>query len=59
MNWPWHRHTFNPNQWEKIHLNRSYGDGWGNMTKLPTSIVETYKNTCLTCGDVVFRKVDL
>lgn len=57
--WLFHRHSYNPYKWDLIDTMKTYGDSWGQMTDFPTSIHSTYSNTCLTCGDIVFKRVTL
>jgi hypothetical protein len=57
MNWPWHHHTFDPAKWELEATMSSYNH-WSE-SKLPTKVDRTFTNICLTCGDIVFRKVRL
>ena len=44
-----HTHTFDPNKWELIYELRVSDEFGFEYTKY------TYSNTCLTCGDIIFR----
>lgn len=45
--------------WRLENKTKIYGDGWGNMTELPTRTVATYVTTCKHCGVLRTKRVDL
>ena len=44
-----HRHSWKVISWQPV---ATYGDGWGNTTKLPTAYKTHVALQCETCGDV-------
>lgn len=46
-------HKWQVKGWKNINL---YGDGWGNMTKLPTSHKTNATLVCSICGDVKLKE---
>ena len=53
-----HEHTFDSNKWKSTVFDVSihYRGSW--ETPVPSGEVEYLRNTCLTCGDVVERKLE-
>ena len=48
-----HRHTFDPKEWQEYKVISAIPQG----DTIPTRKVYIWKNTCLTCGQLVFKKI--
>lgn len=54
----WHKHTFKGSDWVLVKDTETYSR-WSEDPTIPISMAKTYSNSCLTCGDLVFRRVEL
>ena len=54
-----HMHTFDSSKWEKVCVSkRSRKSEFYPWDWVPVGSVSYHQNTCLTCGDLVERKMD-
>lgn len=52
-----HRHKFDPAKWSLLATGNTFLTVLETGEKIPRGIKLIYSNTCVECGDLVFRKM--